>query len=213
MLIINKEKNDIWKIPENNYIDIIYLIKEEKVSEIIINNLESNINNNANNITKTNYNKNLVLFKKLNINNKNKNNCENEINKKIDKKNTSYSFKIKNFFNITFNKSNDASLGLGVKNLINKSNNIFKSHKKISCDVNDIYSTNLNKTKIDKKRNQTIYYKRDNFKDFSLDKENDEQSYAFQNLVNLNKNGKKDIFFKKINDINKKNYNIQIKKK
>ena len=120
MLIINKEKNDIWKIPENNYIDIIYLIKEEKVSEIIINNLESNINNNANNITKTNYNKNLVLFKKLNINNKNKNNCENEINKKIDKKNTSYSFKIKNFFNITFNKSNDASLGLGVKNLINK---------------------------------------------------------------------------------------------
>ena len=213
MLIINKEKNDIWKIPENNYIDIIYLIKEEKVSEIIINNLESNINNNANNITKTNYNKNLVLFKKLNINNKNKNNCENEINEKIDKKNTSYSFKIKNFFNLTFNKSNDASLGLGVKNLINNTNNIFKSHKKISCDVNDTYSTNLNKTKIDKKRNQTIYYKRDNFRDFSLEKENDEQSYAFQNLVNLNKNGKKDIFFKKINDINKKNYNIQIKKK
>ena len=189
------------------------MIKEEKLKEIkannITNELTENTNNNINNINNNNYNKNLVLFKKVNINNKIKKNDENEI---INKTNTGYSMKIKNLFSLKFNRSNDVSLGLGIKKLDTKKKNIIKSKKKISCDENETCSTILNKIEINKKRNQTIYNKREKYRDFSIEKANDEQSCAFQNLVNLNKIEKGNVSPHNIKDDNNKSFNIQLKK-
>ena len=140
---------------------------------------------------------------------------ENSIN--IDKIKTSYSMKIKNLFNLKFNNSNDIPIGLGIKTLENGVKNIFKkSNKKTSCDYNENINphlNNINQTEINKKRNQTIFNKRVHFKDISIEKENDEQSYAFQNLVNLNNNNENNyIKYQEINDNNNnKSYTIQIK--
>ena len=225
LLLINREKRDIWQIPENNYIDVTYLIREERVNEIMANNIgdinDKNLTNEKYNITK---NKNLVLYKKINNNiNKNNNNidiiCNNNNNNNIsssnniNKANTSYSLKIRNIFNLKFNNnSNDTSIGTEIKKLkIEQKNSFFKAGiKKISYDYKEGNSTIFNKKEANKKRSQTIYSKKATNRGKNFDKENDEQSYAFQNLINLNK--KNDIFNtnNNINDGNK-SYNIQIK--
>ena len=149
-MITNKEKRDIWRIPENNYVDVTYLIKEKRVNEIMTN----YINNNSTKKKK----KNLVLYKKINIKNNINTNANNDVdiscnsnkvdinntnyssnNKNINKTNTSYSMKIKNIFNLKFNTSNDTSIGFGIKKLeINKKDSFFKSVlKKISCDYHE----------------------------------------------------------------------------
>ena len=163
-----------------------YFVKEERVNEIKTNNINNNSgkiqNSENNNIIKNN---NLVLYQKINNNNINNKN----INKDINKTNTSYSMKLKNIFNLKFNNhSNDISIGGTKKFEISQNNTFFKKgNKEISFDYKDSLLI-LNKTEQNKKRNQTIYDKRVNFKNISLnkEKENDEQSYAFQNLINLN---------------------------
>ena len=163
-----------------------YFIKEERVNEIKTNNINNNSskiqNSENNNIIKNN---NLVLYQKINNNNINNKN----INKDINKTNTSYSMKLKNIFNLKFNNhSNDISIGGTKKFEISQNNTFFKKgNKEISFDHKDSLLI-LNKTEQNKKRNQTIYDKRVNLKNISLnkEKENDEQSYAFQNLINLN---------------------------
>ena len=217
----NREKRDIWQIPEKNYVDVTYLIKEKRVNEIMTN----DINNNSS----KNKNKNLVLYKKINKKNNN-NNTKDDIdiscnsnktdinnnnyisNNNINKANTSYSMKIKNIFNLKFNTSNATSIGLGVKKFeINQKYSFFKTGiKKISCDYHETNSALFNKNTANKKRNKTIYNK--NIREKEKENENSEHSYAFQNLINLNK--KNDSFNNNINnEINdsNKSYNIQIK--
>ena len=220
-MVTNREKRDIWQIPEKNYVDVTYLIKEKRVNEIMTN----YINNNSS----KNKNKNLVLYKKINKKNNN-NNTKDDIdiscnskktdinnnnyisNSNINKANTSYSMKIKNIFNLKFNTSNDTSIGLGVKKFeINQKYSFFKTGiKKISCDYHETNSALFNKNTANKKRNKTIYNK--NIREKEKENENSEHSYAFQNLINLNK--KNDSFNNNINnEINdsNKSYNIQIK--
>ena len=65
-MTINKETKETWIIPNNNILDINYFIKEEKKSETIddIKN-KSYIKSDLDKIKKS---KNLVLYKKLNLN-------------------------------------------------------------------------------------------------------------------------------------------------
>ena len=127
----------------------------------------------------------------INIKNIKKDILEEEINKSINKANTSISFKIKNFINLKFNNSNDISIKLFSKN--DNQTNI--NNKKISCDLNENKSLEaVNKSEINKKRNKTLFYKRKNNIDISLDEKDEiSQSYAFQNLINLNGKGNKGI--------------------
>ena len=163
-----------------------------------------------NDIINTNVSKNLVL--KVN-NNKNKNDIgENKTN--INKTNTNYRIKIKNIFKLKFSNSNDISIGLDPKKLEKMQKNITQiNNKKISFDYNDNCSSIIKQNQTDNngKRNRTLFNKRDKFNDI-----NDEQSYAFQNLINLNnlnKKGNNEQNLKDLNDFNNnKSYNIEIKK-
>ena len=163
-----------------------------------------------NDIINTNVSKILVL--KVN-NNKNKNDIgENKTN--INKTNTNYRIKIKNIFKLKFSNSNDISIGLDPKKLEKMQKNITQiNNKKISFDYNDNCSSIIkqNQTDNNSKRNRTLFNKRDKFNDI-----NDEQSYAFQNLINLNnlnKKGNNEQNLKDLNDFNNnKSYNIEIKK-
>ena len=201
ILIINQEKRDIWQIPDKNYLDVIYLIKEEKQNDIINNNQDIKINNNINdkyfdknNTMKNNMAKNLVLYKKVN---------ENDINKK----NKNYKRKNNNIINLKINDSNDITKWLSPKKAVKNQKEITQIiNKKISFDYNDNYTSNVKDSEMNDKSNKTLYNKRVQFND-----NNDEQSYAFQNLVNLNKKEKNEEKLRNI-DINNKSYKIEIKR-
>ena len=68
-MVTNREKRDIWQIPEKNYVDVTYLIKEKRANEIMTNYISNDSSKNKN--------KNLVLYKK--INKKNNTNVNDDI--------------------------------------------------------------------------------------------------------------------------------------
>jgi hypothetical protein len=161
LLAVNIEKRDIWHIPESNYIDVTYFIREEKAKIIT----EDNIKNNDK--------KNLILFKKgktgniISINS-NTNSSKNDISSSSH--NQDY-------------KSNISNDTANVKKLENKKISIVKFNKI------DLSPLNKNQNKIQYKRNQSYYNKKKlDFEGFVLDKKyNDEETCAFENLINLTK--------------------------
>ena len=105
-LLINQEKNEIWIIPENNYLNVTYIFKEEGIQDQ--NKNYSYTNNNKLFLDPNKKHKNSVLQKKINLNlNINKdykssniniqNNFSSESNiKHFDTYSNIYSNKIKN---------------------------------------------------------------------------------------------------------------------
>ena len=179
-MTINKEKKETWIIPGNNSLDVNYFIKEEKKLETI-----DDIKNKSyikSDLDKLKKSKNSVLFKKLNLNlNINRTNTftdpyslnniknlssEGNTNqqKAITKhyKNNSNKIKLKNFF--TNFKNSNSNNSATIQNLKNKDN--IQSYKNASRSKNENF--------------KSCFYRNDN-------NDIDDQSYAFQNLVNLNK--------------------------
>ena len=177
-MTINKETKETWIIPNNNILDVNYFIKEEKKSETIedIKN-KSYIKSDLDKIKKS---KNLVLYKKLNL------------NLNINRTNT---FTQANSLN---NIQNISSEGI-----INQQKTVFKHNKNISNKIklknffinfgnfgsNNGESTNPKNTNDIQSSKNFSKSINENFKScfFKNDNDKDEQSYAFQNLVNLNK--------------------------
>ena len=65
-LLINQEKNEIWIIPENNYLNVTYIFKEEGIQDQ--NKNYSYTNNNKLFLDPNKKHKNSVLQKKINLN-------------------------------------------------------------------------------------------------------------------------------------------------
>ena len=103
LLKINKETKETWNIPYNNYIDICYIIKEEK--KIEKNNDILNKNNIKLDFDKSKKLKNSVLYKKINLNlNINKSNTFMSNNSTSPNNNNKIKLK-KYFFNYKESKS------------------------------------------------------------------------------------------------------------
>ena len=184
-LLINQEKNEIWIIPENNYLNFTYIFKEEGIQDQ--NKNYSYTNNNKLFLDPNKKHKNSVLQKKINLNlNINKdykssniniqNNFSSESNiKHFDTYSNIYSNKIKNN-NI---KTNQKPRNVLINFQEIKSNNVSLPTNKF---INNNDNFEINKT-IFKSNNKKI-----EIKSFFLNKgNNDDNSYAFQNLINLNK--------------------------
>ena len=194
-LQINKEIKETWIIPDNNFIDVNYIVKEE-----------------------------IKLGIKTEITNKN---CPKlELDKPRKTKNSVLDKKIS--LNLNVNKTNKHTLSNisseGNKNIfiINnrniKSNNSHKINtKKFFMNIRDTNSTNISLTNKKNKENTFEYinnshYKNERFNSFFIGKDNNikEQFYAFNNLVNLNKDKSAD---EKINKKGMPNKEIILKKK